>query len=149
MQDLLNQAFDLYQVRHQTNAENKLNAEPQSEAQKQETVFIKQPNSEGKTTDIKNPTNNTEEQKKVPVLQDRVKLEIIDDGKLIQGEAKVIEEVTEIQLLKTATESMFPKSANILFFFSSFNFDHGKPELYASKYKCSLLLDKMNNDRCT
>lgn len=147
MQDLLNQAFDLYQVRRQTNAENKLNAEPQSEAQKQETVFIKQLNSEGKTTDIKNPTNNTDEQKKVLVVQDRVKLENTDDGKLIQGEAKVIE-VTEIQLLKTATESMFPKSTNILFFFSSFHFDHGKPELYASKYKCSLLLDKMNNDRC-
>lgn len=95
MQYLLIQAFD------------ELKLEPQSLAHNEMTTFIKHPHMEGKTTDTINPTNDNEEHENVSESHTGGKLEIKDDGKSIQEEAKVTEVANGMQLLITPSESMF------------------------------------------
>lgn len=104
---MLKQTFHLQEVTHQTSTENEHNAEPLSEVQNHEISVIEHPNLEWETTEI-NQTNDIEEDGKIPVSPTRQKLEIIDDGKFIP------EEQTKMQLLETATESMFSKITNTL-----------------------------------
>ncbi|KAK7339569.1 hypothetical protein VNO77_20246 [Canavalia gladiata] len=99
------EVFDLHEVTCQTRVENELKVEPQSEAQNQDTTFIKYVNLEGETTEI-TPTKVSEEQEKVPVSSSAGKLEINNDGRFIQEEAEEMEEANEMQLLKTASEGM-------------------------------------------
>lgn len=67
MQYLLKQAFGLHEVIPQTNVENELKEEHQSEEQNQETTFIKYPNLEEDTLDKIKPTNDIEEQERFTV----------------------------------------------------------------------------------
>lgn len=97
----------------QTSVENVQPAETLIEVKNQENTNIKHPNLEGETTEI-NPTNDTKEQEKVPVSHTREEIENEDDGKYKQKKAKETEEATEMQLLKTATDSMCSKFTNIL-----------------------------------
>ncbi|KAK7306907.1 hypothetical protein VNO77_44868 [Canavalia gladiata] len=71
----------------------------------QVTTFIKYVNLEGENTEI-TPTKVSEEQQKVLVSCSAGKLEINNDGRFIQEEAEEMEEANEMQLLKTASESM-------------------------------------------
>ncbi|KAH1205174.1 hypothetical protein GmHk_16G045941 [Glycine max] len=100
----LEQAFGQHQVTDQTSVENVQPAETLIEVKNQENTNIKHPNLEGETTEI-NPTNDTKEQEKVPVSHTREEIENEDDGKYKQKKAKETEEATEMQLLKTATDS--------------------------------------------
>ncbi|KAH1150344.1 hypothetical protein GLYMA_16G071500v4 [Glycine max] len=97
-------AFGQHQVTDQTSVENVQPAETLIEVKNQENTNIKHPNLEGETTEI-NPTNDTKEQEKVPVSHTREEIENEDDGKYKQKKAKETEEATEMQLLKTATDS--------------------------------------------
>lgn len=86
--------------------ENEKKAEPQSEAQSLDMKVIKNPNLEGETTEI-NPSNDNEELEKVSASRTGEKLHIKDGGEFIKAEAKEMEEATNMQLQKTATESRF------------------------------------------
>lgn len=105
-QYLLNQAFNLHEVTCQISMEDEPNSGHYSKEQNQAISFIKHLNLEGETTDIK-PNNDTEEQEKVLAMQSREILDIENDRKLIQEEAKETEEETEILLAETAPESTF------------------------------------------
>ena len=99
---MLKQAFEV----HEATAENEKKDESQLEVQSLETMDIKHPNLEGETTET-NPSNDTEELEKVLASCNNEKLEIKEGGKYIQEDAKVMEAATDMQLLKTATDSMF------------------------------------------
>lgn len=107
IQYLLKQPFCPQEVAQHTSSENELKAEPQYEAQNQETTFIKHPSLQGNTTDITNPCgySDSKEQKNGPVSPTKDKPEIEDDAKFKQEEAKEMEAVTEMQLHETALES--------------------------------------------
>ncbi|KAJ1412154.1 hypothetical protein SESBI_20630 [Sesbania bispinosa] len=90
---------------YQNSEENELKAAPQLEAQNQETILTNQPNLEAKARDIKNQSNDTEEQK-VPVSQSREILVHEDEVKFKQEEATEIEEATKMQILTTESESV-------------------------------------------
>lgn len=78
------------------------------EEQNQAITFMKHLNL-GQTTETR-PTNDTEEQEKVPTSQSKQKY-IEGDGKFIHEEAKEMEEA-EMLLTETATESMFSNVAS-------------------------------------
>lgn len=89
------QAFDLQKK-----------AEPHSNAQIMDTTVIKHSNTGGLETAETSPILDIEELDKISVSHTTEKLEIK------QEEAKEKEEVTEIQSVKTATESMLRKVNN-------------------------------------
>lgn len=107
---MLTQALGLHEVINQARVENKVKADPLFEVQNQGTTFIKQPNLEGKTTDILNPPNNNEEQENFLASYTSEKINTNDDGKFIQEEAKDKEEAIEMKLQKTTSKSKFSDS---------------------------------------
>lgn len=102
----------LHEVTLQDSVENELNAEYHSEERNQAITFITHTNLEGQTTKI-NPTNDTGDQEQVSASQSREKLDIEDEGKFIQEEAKEMEKATEMQSAKTETQSMFSKLTKV------------------------------------
>ncbi|KAK7306908.1 hypothetical protein VNO77_44869 [Canavalia gladiata] len=70
----------------------------------QEPIIITYSNL-GETIEI-NPTNDTEKQEKVPASHNGEILEIEEDGKFIQEEAKEMEEETKNAATKNSTKSL-------------------------------------------
>ncbi|KAK7293422.1 hypothetical protein RJT34_16287 [Clitoria ternatea] len=89
----------------QLNAKNELKAESQLVKLNQATTLKKKLKSDGETTEI-NPTNDNKEQKLVSLCHIEEKIGITEDGILIQVEAKVVEEATNIQQVETATKRL-------------------------------------------
>ena len=87
-------------------AGNEKEDESQSGAQNLETIVIKHQNLEGDATET-NPSNDTEVLEMVPASHNEEKLEIKEDGKFILEKAKEMKQATDMQLTKSATESMF------------------------------------------
>ena len=99
---MLKQAINPDAAVGNTLAETRKKDQPQS----QETTVISHPNLEGETTET-NISNDTEEIEKIIVSHTGQKLEIKHGGTFIEEETKEMEEAKVMQLLKTATESMF------------------------------------------
>ena len=114
---MLKQDFHLYEA----TLENKKIDELQSEGQSQETIVIENPDLEGDTAKT-NPSNDTEELEQVSASHTEEELKIKDGGKIIQEEAKVIEETNDMRLLESAKESRFLKFSNCILVLSVFCF---------------------------
>lgn len=108
--------------------ENENEAQPQYQAQIQETLVIKHLNFEGLNTAQTIPSNNTNKLENVPVSHTGEKLEIEDGRKIKHEKANEMGEETDAQLPKITKESKFKKFSNSVksLFYTIRNYRHSK-----------------------